>query len=57
MVVMEVVDLVVVVLDHYDIVHSWDLSHGLEVVWIIRMVGLSCMALVQMLELLQLAGC
>ena len=37
--VVEVMDLVlVVVLDHYNIVHSWDLSHGLEVVWIMKVV-------------------
>ena len=41
--VVEVMDLVVVVvLDHYNMVHSWDLSHGLEVVWIMKMVVCKC---------------
>ena len=40
--VVEVMDLVVVVLDHYNIVHSWDLSHGLEVVWIMKVVCRCC---------------
>lgn len=38
----EVMDMVVVVLDHYDMIHSWDLSHVLEVVWIMKMVVCRC---------------
>ena len=40
--VMDLVVVVVVVLDHYSMVHSRDLSHGLEVLWIMKMVVCKC---------------